>query len=128
MRHHPREEDCDDSIDLSTKKWGSLATDVRDSEECITGCRQRFVSAVLAESGRPTTTAPAVETTDDELCEVLRASAGHGAAERSSAFYRLYCCDSVVCGVWYNKSAGIFGQDREDLSVPFRSFLAVPCI
>ncbi|KEZ43855.1 hypothetical protein SAPIO_CDS4021 [Scedosporium apiospermum] len=86
MKHHPREEDCD----VSTKKWGSLATDVRDSEECILGCRQRFVSGVLAESGKPSTASLAVETTD-ELCEVLASSADHSGAERISAFYRLYC-------------------------------------
>ena len=127
MKHHPREENCDGSIDVSTKKWGSLATGVRDSEECILGCRQRFVSGVLAESGKPSTASVAVETTD-ELCEVLASSADHSGAERISAFYRLYCCDSVVCGVWYNESAGIFGQDREDLPASLVGFLIVPCI
>lgn len=128
MKHHPREEDCDDSIDVSTKKWGSLATDVRDSEECINGCRQRFVSDVLAESGKPTTASLAIETTTDELCEILASSADRSGAERISAFYQLYCCDSVVCGVWYNESAGILGQDREDLPTSPVGFLIIPSI
>ncbi|PKS09769.1 hypothetical protein jhhlp_004390 [Lomentospora prolificans] len=50
--------------------------------------------------------------TSQELCEALTAFVNTDAnGTGHEIFSWLYCCDSVVCGVWYNGSADIFGQD-----------------
>ncbi|CAI4212563.1 unnamed protein product [Parascedosporium putredinis] len=97
MRRPRRQEACDDSIDPSTKEWGSLATDVRDSRGCLAGCRERFAADVQGRS--VSRRAPSAETAE-ALCAALVAQA-EKRTEGSTGydvFNRLYCCDSVVCG------------------------------
>lgn len=91
----PRSEECDESIDPAAKKWGHLATDVKDSEGCVAQCRDRFLEG---------------DSTTRALCEALNGTAGRVGGDLG--FGWLYCCDSVLCGVWFDTEATEIEQDR----------------
>ena len=90
---------CDDSIDPATKEWLHLATDVHDSEECLAQCKDRFIAEAV--EGQASNM--------DALCEALSRT---GEAGKNTAFDWLYCCDSVLCGVAFDRKTRRAGQDR----------------
>lgn len=98
MAHTTRTKDCDDTLDPSARKWPHLATDVQKPKECVARCRSRFIAEVASVPD------------DDEgaLCAALSRRAG---VDRDMGW--LYCCDSVLCGVWFDGVEGSTGQDRE---------------
>lgn len=100
MAHRPREKDCDDTLDPAARKWPYLATDVREPRECVAQCRSRFITEV----------ASAPDNDPGALCAALSRRAE---ADRDVDLGWLYCCDSALCGVWFDGVEGTKGQDRE---------------
>ncbi|SPN98556.1 uncharacterized protein DNG_01602 [Cephalotrichum gorgonifer] len=98
VRH--RNEVCDSSIDPSSRKWGQLATDVKDSAACVAQCKERFMGQVAAVAQN--------DDTAGALCEALNSTAGFGA---DLGFGWLYCCDSVLCGVWFDRERRATAHD-----------------
>jgi len=125
-------EQCD-----SSKEWGQLGQDIQNGTACVNECLERFRRDVLKDAAPDDPT----ENQDLLLCKALSASEkgvgdtkqngggeGRKGMRRGTArFNHLYCCDSVVCGIWFNKTAGADpqGQDRE--SDPHSSFSLLAC-
>lgn len=99
MANTTRAKDCDDTLDPSARIWPHLATDVPKPDECVAGCRERFIAEV----------ASAPDDDDDALCAALSKRAE---VDKTMGLGWLYCCDSALCGVWFDGVAGSTGQDR----------------
>lgn len=99
MAHTTRTKDCDDTLDPSTRKWPHLATDVQQPEECLARCRSRFIAEVAS-------------VPDDDEGALCAALSRRAEVDRDMGLGWLYCCDSVLCGVWFDGEQGSIGQDR----------------
>ncbi|KPM35359.1 hypothetical protein AK830_g11211 [Neonectria ditissima] len=80
--------------DCANRGWGFVAADVADPPRCITGCRERFLRAMLPK-----------DETFERLCEVLE---DKDRMDREQPFRTLYCCDAQLCGV---DNLGAGGKD-----------------
>jgi hypothetical protein len=107
-RQPAAETGCLEDVDKRTHSadhWDAIATDVPDPPKCVEDCQLRFLQNVV----------PDFEQDFTKVCQVLSSLAENRQAGGNQNLWPLYCCDSAVCGVWFNQTGRILAQDRKSI-------------